>query len=87
MNLDTNIILCCTRSDLSTERQFIDMLRSKGVDGIIFTSAHINDPNIAVLTDEGFPMVLVNRRTLPSHREGKSALRRYRQHSWRVSRG
>ena len=61
--LGYNIILCCTRSDLSTERQFIDMLRSKGVDGIIFTSAHINDPNIAALTDEGFPMVLVNRRT------------------------
>jgi LacI family transcriptional regulator len=61
--LGYNIILCCTHSDLSTERQFIEMLRSKGVDGIIFTSAHIHDPNIGELVDEGFPIVLVNRRT------------------------
>jgi DNA-binding LacI/PurR family transcriptional regulator len=39
------------------------MLRSKGVDGIIFTSAHMGDPNIAELAEEGFPIILVNRRT------------------------
>jgi DNA-binding LacI/PurR family transcriptional regulator len=39
------------------------MLRSKGVDGIICTSAHINDPNITALAEERFPIVLVNRRT------------------------
>jgi DNA-binding LacI/PurR family transcriptional regulator len=39
------------------------MLRSKGVDGIIFSSAHMDDPNILVLAEEAFPIVLVNRRT------------------------
>ncbi len=61
--LGYNIILCSTQSDLATERLDIDMLRSKGVDGIIFTSAHMGDPNIVELAEEGFPIVLVNRRT------------------------
>jgi LacI family transcriptional regulator len=70
IELGYNIILCCTRSDVSMEKQYIDMLRSKGVDGIIFTSAHIKDPNILELAEEGFPIVLVNRRTyLPTVRE------------------
>ena len=61
--LGYNIILCCTHSDLSIEKQCIDVLRSKGVDGIILTSAHIEDPNIGRLVEEGFPTILVNRRT------------------------
>lgn len=61
--LGYNIVLCSTQSDLSTEEQYIDMLRSKGVDGILFTSAHLHDPNIVALAEEDFPIVLVNRRT------------------------
>jgi LacI family transcriptional regulator len=61
--LGYNIILCSTQSDLRTERLDIEMLRSKGVDGIILTSAHMGDPNIVELAEEGFPIVLVNRRT------------------------
>jgi LacI family transcriptional regulator, galactose operon repressor len=61
--LGYNIILCSTRSDLSAEKQYVEMLRSKGVDGIIFTSAHLHDANIVALAEEDFPMVLVNRRT------------------------
>ena len=61
--LGYNIILCCTHSDLSIEKQCIDVLRSKGVDGIILTSAHIEDVNIGRLADEEFPIILVNRRT------------------------
>jgi LacI family transcriptional regulator len=64
--LGYNIILCSTHGDLSVEKQHIDMLRSKGVDGIIFTSAHLGDPNIVVLAEESFPIVLVNRRTYHS---------------------
>jgi len=63
IRLGYNIILCSTNYDLATEKQYTDMLRSKGVDGIIFTSAHMGDPNIIGLAEEGFPMVLVNRRT------------------------
>ncbi len=61
--LGYNIILCSTHSDISIEKQYIDMLRSKGVDGIIFTSAHMGDPNIIGLAEEEFPIILVNRRT------------------------
>jgi LacI family transcriptional regulator len=69
-SLGYNIILCSTDYELSNEKQNIDMLRSKGVDGIIFTSAHIGDPNIIELAEEGFPMILVNRRTYhPTVRE------------------
>ncbi len=63
ISLGYNIILCSTNYDLSVEKQYVDMLRSKGVDGIIFTSAHMGDPNIIGLAEEGFPLVLVNRRT------------------------
>ena len=70
IELGYNIILCCTRSDVSIEKRYVNMLRSKGVDGILFTSAHINDPNIPELAEEGFPIILVNRRTyLPTVRE------------------
>ena len=61
--LGYSIILCSTHSDLQTERLYTDMLRSKGVDGILFTSAHMDDPNILELAEEGFPIMMVNRRT------------------------
>jgi len=63
ISLGYNIILCSTNYDLAAEKKYIDMLRSKGVDGIIFTSAHMGDPNILALAEEGFPIILVNRRT------------------------
>jgi LacI family transcriptional regulator len=63
IGLGYNIILCSTNYDLAAEKKYIDMLRSKGVDGIIFTSAHMGDPNILALAEEGFPIILVNRRT------------------------
>jgi len=63
IKLGYNIILCSTHSDLSTEKLYIEMLRSKGVDGILFSSAHMEDPNIVDLAEEGFPIILVNRRT------------------------
>src|SRR3990172_3526788 len=60
--LGYNIILCCSHSDLAVEKQYIDMLRSKGVDGIILTSAHMEDPNVGRLAEEEFPIIFVNRR-------------------------
>ncbi len=61
--LGYTIIVSFTHSDLSIEAASIDMLRSKGVDGILFSSAHMVDPNIVKLAEEDFPIVLVNRRT------------------------
>jgi LacI family transcriptional regulator len=62
IELGCNIILCSTNYDLKWEKFYIDMLRSKGVDGIIFSSVEINDPNIKPLVEEEFPFILVNRR-------------------------
>lgn len=60
--LGYNIILCSTDYDSSRENEIIHALRSKGVDGIVFASVLVNDPNITPLVAEGFPFVLVNRR-------------------------
>jgi LacI family transcriptional regulator len=57
-----NIILCSTNYDLKREKYYIDVLRGKGVDGIIFSSVEINDPYIKPLVEEDFPFILVNRR-------------------------
>lgn len=62
MELGYNIILCSTSYDPRLQKHFIDLLRSKGVDGIIFSSVEINDPDIKSLLDDNFPFVLVNRR-------------------------
>jgi LacI family transcriptional regulator len=61
-SLGYTIFLCSTNFDISLERLYIDMLRSRGVDGIIFTSAHTHDPNITRLVEDQFPLILVNRR-------------------------
>ena len=58
-----SIILCSTNYDASRQRYFVNILRSKGVDGIIFSSVEVDDPHILPLVDDGFPFVLVNRRT------------------------
>ncbi len=60
--LGYNIILCSTNYDPGLEKYYIGMLRSKGVDGIIFSSVQISDPNIKTLVEDRFPFVLVNRR-------------------------
>jgi LacI family transcriptional regulator len=61
-SLGYTIFLCSTNFNISLERLYIDMLRSRGVDGIIFTSAHTHDPNITRLVEDQFPLILVNRR-------------------------
>lgn len=62
MELGYNIILCSTNYDLKLEKYCINTLRSKGVDGIIFSSVEINDPNIKPLIEDHYPFILVNRR-------------------------
>ena len=62
LELGYTIILCSTNYDLKLERYYINVLQSKGVDGIILSSVEVNDPNIKPLIEEGFPFILVNRR-------------------------
>lgn len=54
-------ILCNTKRSLDIERQALEMLRAKNVDGIILTTVTQNDPHIQTLLDLRFPFVLVNR--------------------------
>lgn len=56
-----NLLLCNTNRDLKAEKHAIDMLRSKGVDGILLATVMKDDPHIAPLLRERFPFVLVNR--------------------------
>ncbi len=58
------VVLCCTNYDLSLEGEHIRELKRRGVDGIILTSAHIKDEHVAALVEDGFPLVLVNRRIM-----------------------
>ena len=66
-----NIILCCTGFDLGLEAEHIQELKRRGVDGIIITSAHTKDEEVARLMEEGFAVVLVNRRVLEPDLSGK----------------
>src|SRR4030042_4482245 len=52
--LGYSIILCSTHSELQTEKHFIEMLRSKGVDGINLNFAHTTDPKKHAHSQKGF---------------------------------
>jgi LacI family transcriptional regulator len=62
LQLGYNMILCSTKNDIGVEKYCIDSLRSRGVDGIIISSAQLVDPNVESLIEGDFPTVLVNRR-------------------------
>lgn len=66
-----NVILCCTNYELSLEGEHIRELKRRGVDGIILTSAQMRDGHVTVLAEEGFPLVLVNRRVVDPDLSGK----------------
>lgn len=61
MELGYNIILCSTSYDSHMQQDIITLLRSRGVDGIVFASVEMNDPDVKSLLDDNFPFVLVNR--------------------------
>jgi LacI family repressor for deo operon, udp, cdd, tsx, nupC, and nupG len=65
-NANHNILLCTTASNLSDERQVIDLLLEKQVDGIIYlsTSVCLNQNPLVDLPSDAPPIVLINR-TIP----------------------
>jgi LacI family transcriptional regulator, galactose operon repressor len=64
-----NLLLCNTNREVQNEKESIDMLRSKGVDGIILATALKNDPNLSALIEDEFPFVLINRISMdPAHK-------------------
>ena len=50
-----------TNHSSENEKRIIEMIGSKGVDGVIVSTARQDDPNIALLDDFQIPYVLVNR--------------------------
>jgi LacI family transcriptional regulator len=55
-------IFFSTHSDQKLQKRGIDFLRANRVDGIVFASVLLHDPDVERLAGEGFPFVLVNRR-------------------------
>ncbi len=56
-----NLFLCDTGNDISIERSYIESLRERFVDGIIFATATSESEHLLKLNDDGFPMVLLLR--------------------------
>ncbi len=50
-----------TNHSMENEKKIIEMLGSKGVDGVILSTVQQDDPNIELLEDFNIPFVLVNR--------------------------
>ncbi len=69
--LDYSLLLCNTDGSLEKEKQSLDTLRSKGVDGVILATVTVDDPHIKLLIEDQFPFVLVNRFSMDSELENK----------------
>ena len=54
-------ILCTTDGNSKTQENYLEMLRSRGVDGIIISTVVAEDPHIEFLIDEKIPFVCINR--------------------------
>ncbi|MDR3592514.1 MAG: LacI family DNA-binding transcriptional regulator [Negativicutes bacterium] len=55
------VVLCNTDEDQEQEKAYIEGLRSRLVDGFIFSTARPDYQNIKALEEEGFPLVLLLR--------------------------
>lgn len=56
-----NVILCNTDNDLNKEREYINFLLQKGIDGIIFSTPEIQDENIkeVVRNRPDLPIIII----------------------------
>jgi LacI family transcriptional regulator len=57
-----NVILCNTDNLPRLEEEYVEVLRQRRVDGIIFGSVFLRDPLVEGLVDAGYPCVMYNRR-------------------------
>ena len=60
-SLGYSIILCNTGLNLDKEKHCADTLLRRNVDGIIFSTVVVDDPNIDQLIQNQFPFVVINR--------------------------
>lgn len=55
------VLLCNTYEDLARERTYLDLLRKRMIDGLIFATIGSNTRHLRTLRDERLPVVLVAR--------------------------
>ena len=65
-------ILCTTDGNSKTQEDYLDILRSRGVDGIIISTVVAEDPHIEFLIDEKIPFICINRISLTPSMQKKS---------------
>ena len=56
------ILLCPVEIDRNDRKQYVNITRTRLLDGLILVQTKTDDPNIDGLADSGFPFVLVNQR-------------------------
>jgi LacI family transcriptional regulator len=59
-------ILADSDNNLENERNIVESLKSRNVDGLILATAHRTDSVVSAAAEEGIPLVLVNR-TIDAH--------------------
>jgi LacI family transcriptional regulator len=57
-----NVILCNTDNLPQLQEEYVEVLRQRRVDGIIFGSVFLHDPVVEALIDSGYPCLMYNRR-------------------------
>lgn len=57
-----NVILCNTDGNARKEADYLGVLQSKQVDGVIFTTSQVATNHVRQLVDRGIPVVLADRR-------------------------
>ncbi len=58
-----NIIFCSTDNDTASLKSNIRLMMEIGVEGFILAAVRLNEPIVAELIDQKFPVVLVNRKS------------------------
>ena len=62
-----NVILCNTDNLPRLQEEYVEVLRQRQVDGIIFGSVFLRDPPVEALIAAGYPCVMYNRRLRSGH--------------------
>lgn len=57
-----NVVLCNTDGVPKKEAEYLTVLRSKQVDGVVFTTSQVSTAHVKRLIDHGIPVVLADRR-------------------------
>lgn len=57
-----NVILCNTDNLSRLQEEYVEVLRQRRVDGIIFGSVFLRDPVVERLVETGYPCIMYNRR-------------------------